>query len=182
MSNMSKKKYQIQISLYILVPFIASGAALLWVLLTYQVVSYIYSSKAADWVFWTWEAAVVIITCLMSLLIMWLILEPVSRFIKKAESLPVYPASTAYKENPPTADAIAHYSQVFDQITSILSKVEAKELFPGSGPDGLHRPHLRGKRDGKRTGSDKPFRAQLPQGKTLYQTELRGDSGRPTGE
>lgn len=128
---MAKKKYQFQISLYILVPFISSGAALLWVLLTYQVISYMRPSKAADWVFLTWEAAVVIITCLMSLLITWLILEPVSRFIKKAESLPVYPASPAEKENPHPADAIAHYSQVFDQITSILSKVEAKELFPG---------------------------------------------------
>ncbi|MDP2840413.1 MAG: sigma 54-interacting transcriptional regulator, partial [Syntrophales bacterium] len=127
----NKKKHQFQISLYILVPFISSGAALLWVLLTYQVISYMRPSKAADWVFLTWEAAVVIITCLMSLLITWLILEPVSRFIKKAESLPVYPASPAEKENPHPADAIAHYSQVFDQITSILSKVEAKELFPG---------------------------------------------------
>jgi transcriptional regulator with GAF, ATPase, and Fis domain len=128
---MSKKKHQFQISLYILVPFITSGAALLWVLLTYQVVSYMHSSKAADWVFLTWEAAVVIITYLMSLLITWLILEPVSKFIKKAESLPVYPASPAEKENPHPADAIAHYTRVFDQITSILSKVEAKELFPG---------------------------------------------------
>jgi transcriptional regulator with GAF, ATPase, and Fis domain len=67
----------------------------------------------------------------MSLLITWLILEPVSKFIKKAESLPVYPASPAEKENPHPADAIARYTRVFDQITSILSKVEAKELFPG---------------------------------------------------
>jgi transcriptional regulator with GAF, ATPase, and Fis domain len=128
---MSKKKHQFQISLYILVPFITSGAALLWVLLTNQVISYTRSGKAADWAFWAWQAAVVIITYLMSLLITWLILEPVSKFIKKAESLPVYPASPAEKENPHPADAIAHYTRVFDQITSILSKVEAKELFPG---------------------------------------------------
>jgi len=128
---MAKKKYQIQISLYILVPFITSGAALLWVLLTNQVISYMRPGKAADWAFLAWQAAVVIITYLMSLLITWLILEPVSKFIKKAESMPVYPASPAEKENPHPADAIAHYTRVFDQITSILSKVEAKELFPG---------------------------------------------------
>jgi transcriptional regulator with GAF, ATPase, and Fis domain len=128
---MTPKKRQFQISLYILVPFITSGAALLWVLLTDQVISYIDATRASRMVFLSWQAAVVIITYLMSLLITWLILEPVSRFIKKAESLPVYPASPADKENPPPADAIAHYSRVFDQITSILSKVEAKELFPG---------------------------------------------------
>jgi hypothetical protein len=126
-----KNKRQIQISLYILVPFITSGAALLWVLLTDQVIRYINATKPSDMVFLIWQAGVVIITYLMSLLITWLILEPVSKFIKKAESLPVYPASPADKENPPAADAIAHYTQVFDQITSILSKVEAKELFPG---------------------------------------------------
>jgi transcriptional regulator with GAF, ATPase, and Fis domain len=129
--SMAKKKYQIQVSLYILVPFITSGAALLWVLLTNQVVNYIHVSKVSSWMFFAWETAVFIFTYLMSLLITWLILEPVSKFIKKAESLPVYPASPADKENPQPADAIARYSRVFDQITSILSKVEAKELFPG---------------------------------------------------
>jgi transcriptional regulator with GAF, ATPase, and Fis domain len=126
-----KKNRQIQISLYILVPFVTSGASLLWVLLTDQVIRYITATKSSDMVFLTWQAGVVVITYLMSLLITWLILEPVSKFIKKAESLPVYPTSPADKENSPPVEAIAHYSKVFDQITSILSKVEAKELFPG---------------------------------------------------
>jgi transcriptional regulator with PAS, ATPase and Fis domain len=128
---MAKKKYQIQISLYVLVPFITSGAALIWVLLTDQVIHYIAASKAASWLLFAWNTAVVIITYLLSLLITWLILEPISKFIKKAESLPVYPVSPADKENPQPVDAIAHYTRVFDQITSILSKIEAKELFPG---------------------------------------------------
>ena len=128
---MAKKKYQIQISLYILIPFITSGAALIWVLLTGQVIHYMNESKASTWVFLAWNTAVIIITYLLSLLITWLILDPVSKFIKKAESLPVYPASPADKENTQPVDAIAHYTRVFDQITSILSKVEAKELFPG---------------------------------------------------
>ncbi|MBN1662085.1 MAG: sigma-54-dependent Fis family transcriptional regulator [Deltaproteobacteria bacterium] len=128
---MAKKKYQFQISLYILVPFISSGVALIWVLLTDQVITFLHVSKSASRFFALWETAVFVITYLVSLLITWLILNPVSKFIKKAESLPVYPASPAEKENPQPADAIAHYSRVFEQITSILSKVEAKELFPG---------------------------------------------------
>src|SRR3989304_3414107 len=104
---MAKKKYQIQISLYILVPFITSGAALIWVLLTGNVINYINKSKTSDWLFLIWEAAVVIITFLLSLLITWLILEPVSKFIKKAESLPVYPRPPADIENPKPADAIS---------------------------------------------------------------------------
>jgi transcriptional regulator with GAF, ATPase, and Fis domain len=128
---MGKKKKQFQISLYILVPFITSGAALLWVLLTDRVLQHIQTSKASGWTFFTWEVAVFVITYLMSLLVTWLMLEPVSRFIKKAEGMPVYPRLPADKEESHPIDNIAHYSKVFDQIASILSKVEAKELFPG---------------------------------------------------
>jgi len=126
-----KWKKQFQISLYILVPFISSGVALIWVLLTDPVVTSLHGSKSANHYFALWQIAVVVLTYLTSLFVTWLILNPVSRFIKQAESLPVYPAPPAAKEPPEPADAIAHYSRVFDQITSILSKVEAKELFPG---------------------------------------------------
>jgi transcriptional regulator with GAF, ATPase, and Fis domain len=128
---MAKKKQQFQISLYILVPFISSGLALIWVLLTEQVNTPEHAGMIPKWFVVSWEIVVFIITYLLSLLITWLILNPVSKFIRKAESMPVYPASPAEKEHHPPADAIAHYTRVFDQITSILSKVEAKELFPG---------------------------------------------------
>ena len=128
---MKKKKKLFQVSLYILVPFITSGAALIWVLLTGQVIRFLQTSKSSEWGFFAWQVAVVVITYLLSLLITWLMLEPVNRFIKKAESMPVYPRLPADEENPRNPDAISHYSQVFDQITSILSKVEARDLFPG---------------------------------------------------
>jgi len=128
---MTKRRKQFQISLYILVPFISSGIALLWVLLTERVLEHIRISKTSAWSLFTWEVAVFILTYLLTLLITWLMLEPVSRFIKKAESLPVYPRPPVDKEESQATDNIAHYSKVFDQITSILSKVEAKELFPG---------------------------------------------------
>ncbi|MCK9233253.1 MAG: sigma-54 dependent transcriptional regulator [Syntrophales bacterium] len=128
---MAKKKYQVQISLYILVPFITSGAALIWVLLTEQILQYVGKSGVSAWVLPLWKLGVLVITYLMSLLVTWLILNPVSKFIRKAEALPVYPRPPEEKRPSQPVDAIAHYSQVFDQITSILSKVEAKELFPG---------------------------------------------------
>jgi transcriptional regulator with GAF, ATPase, and Fis domain len=128
---MNKKKKQFQINLYVLLPSIASGVALLWVLLTDRVLQHIQTIKASGWMFFAWEVAVVVSTYLLSLLVIWLILEPVSRFVRKAESLPVYPRPPADKEDMQPLDAVAHYSQVFDKISSILSKMEAKELFPG---------------------------------------------------
>lgn len=129
---MQKNKYQIQISLYILIPFITSGAALLWVLLTDQIIHYGARIKAPGWFFLAWEFFVVLATYLLSLLITWIILEPVNRFVKKAQTMPVYPTPPQDREHPPPpVDAVTQYKQVFDQITSILSKVEARELFPG---------------------------------------------------
>ncbi|MDP3284281.1 MAG: sigma-54 dependent transcriptional regulator [Desulfobacterales bacterium] len=128
---MAKKKKQFQISLYILVPFISSGIALLWVLLTDRVLLHIQTSKSSVWTFFSWEVAVSVITFLLSLLITWVMLEPVSRFIRKAESMPAYPRPPEDCEEPQPADSIAHYSKVFERIASILSKVEARELFPG---------------------------------------------------
>jgi transcriptional regulator with GAF, ATPase, and Fis domain len=128
---MPKKKKQFQISLYVIVPFISSGIALLWVLLTERVIANARMVQASKWTLLAWEVAVSVITFLLTLLITWLMLEPVSRFIKKAESMPVYPKPPADKEESQSADNIAHYSKVFDQIASILNKVEARELFPG---------------------------------------------------
>ena len=45
---MKKKKKLFQISLYILVPFITSGAALIWVLLTGQVIRFLQTSKSSE--------------------------------------------------------------------------------------------------------------------------------------
>jgi transcriptional regulator with GAF, ATPase, and Fis domain len=128
---MTKKRKHFQISLYIIIPFISSGVALLWVLLTDRVITSMRSSYESPWTFFGWEVAVFVMTYLLSLLVTWLMLEPVSKFIKQAESMPVYPRTPSEKEDPKPLDNIAHYSKVFEQVASILSKVEARELFPG---------------------------------------------------
>lgn len=119
-----KKKY-IPVSLYIIIPFTLSGLSLLWVILTGRLIH----SYDQPWSYIVWEGIVVVSTYLISLLIIWLVLKPVDRFVKKAESLPVFPKQT--NENVKAKDDIERFTKVFDQITSILSKVEARELFPG---------------------------------------------------
>lgn len=76
-----------------------------------------------------WIITVAILTYLISLLIIWVVLKPVAKFVKTAEKLPVFPKKT--DDEIKTKDDIERYTQVFEQITTILSKVEAKELFPG---------------------------------------------------
>jgi len=123
-----KKKY-IPISLYILIPFTLSGLSLLWVILTDSLNRSYGKFMTDSWSFVLWGLAVVVSSYLISFLIIWVVLRPVNRFVKTAESLPVYPKKT--EEEVKAKDDIERFERVFDQITTILTKVEAKELFPG---------------------------------------------------
>jgi transcriptional regulator with GAF, ATPase, and Fis domain len=82
-----------------------------------------------SWSFALWGLTVVVASYIITLLIIWVVLKPVRKFVKTAESLPLYPKKT--EEEVKTKDDIERFERVFDQITTILTKVEAKELFPG---------------------------------------------------
>lgn len=122
-----KKKY-FPVSLYILVPFTFSGLSLIWVIITDRLHG--ESGYFHAWPFVMWEVVVASLTFMVGLIITWLMLRPVAKFIKKAESLPVFPKHPPEDERQ-AKDTLEHFSQVFVQVANILSKVEAKELFPG---------------------------------------------------
>jgi transcriptional regulator with GAF, ATPase, and Fis domain len=124
-----KKKY-IQVSLYILIPFTFSAISLLWVIMTDNFVQY-YTKTVRDhaWSFIMWVMTVFVLTYLIGLLITRILLKPVMMLVKKAESLPAFP-----KEENGGNEAkgdVEHYAKVFDQIATVISKVEAQEFFPG---------------------------------------------------
>jgi len=77
-----------------------------------------------------WEIFAATLSASVALFFTWILLRPMTKFIQKAESLPLFPKSSSEDEMK-TRDALEHFTQIFDQITTILSKVEAKELFPG---------------------------------------------------
>jgi transcriptional regulator with GAF, ATPase, and Fis domain len=128
---LSKQKYY-YISLYILIPFTFSALSLLWVLLTYGFKDRFQPMWSGSlWSFPVWSLLVTVLTFLCGLLIIRLVLRPVSQFVRKAENLPLYPQSPSEKEETRAKDDLEHFSMVFKQVTELLSKVEARELFPG---------------------------------------------------
>jgi transcriptional regulator with GAF, ATPase, and Fis domain len=124
-----KKKY-IQVSLYILIPFTFSAMSLLWVIMTDNFVQYyVKTVHNRTWSFIMWVMTVFILTYLIGLLITRILLKPVMALVKKAESLPAFP--TQANGDIKAKDEVEHYTRVFDQIATVLSRVEAEELFPG---------------------------------------------------
>ena len=124
-----KKKY-IQVSLYILIPFTFSAISLLWVIMTDNFVQYyVKTVRNHTWSFVMWVMTVFVLTYLIGLLITRVLLKPVMMLVKKAESLPAF-SEQADSDDKAKGD-VEHYAKVFDQIATVLSKVEAQEFFPG---------------------------------------------------
>jgi transcriptional regulator with GAF, ATPase, and Fis domain len=127
------KRRKISISPYILIPAIFSGISLLVVLVTYDVMSRNSGLKAdpAETIFWL-SLVSVVFTFVITYLILRFILLPISRFVKTARTLP----AMSLRPAPETVGAsdssenIEELHRVLDQVTTILSKVEAGELFP----------------------------------------------------
>ncbi|MGA3206915.1 MAG: sigma-54 dependent transcriptional regulator [Syntrophales bacterium] len=124
-----KKKY-IQVSLYILIPFTFSAISILWVILTDNFVQYyVKTLRSHAWSFVMWVMTVFLLTYLIGLLITRILLKPVMALVRKAENLPAFAEQTDSDEK--AKDEVERYARVFDRIATVLSKVEAQELFPG---------------------------------------------------
>lgn len=124
------KKKNIHVSLYVLIPFIYTGIAVICVIVTYQFLfSDAISGKALHPRTLLYLIGVTaLVVYFVSYIIMHVIFKPLLQFISKAQKMPILSYSSGEKEEP--ADEIANITKVFDDVANILSKVEAKELFP----------------------------------------------------
>lgn len=121
---------RINIRLYILVPAIFSGITIINIIVSYRIISYYLALKMEpDLLITWWGVAIVCFTFVCSYLVLWVILSPVTRFVKNTENLPVFQKVSVDDKVPKASDELQHFSKVFNEVTDILSKVEAKELF-----------------------------------------------------
>lgn len=98
--------------------------------ITYRLVLYCWASGMDPvLVLSFWGVIITGATYLTALVISWIILRPIEKFVKSAELIP------AVKQRMPErrsmgGDQLTHFTSVFHQITDILGKVDAGELFP----------------------------------------------------
>jgi transcriptional regulator with PAS, ATPase and Fis domain len=125
------KRPKINVSLYVLIPVIFSGIAIFAIIITYRMMETYaqYPVESISYLQW-WSLGIAVFTFLCALLITWLILRPIKQFIKNTENLPVFPKSQIESVKSLKGDDLSEFNTVFEQVTNILSKVEAKELFP----------------------------------------------------
>lgn len=125
------KQAHFHIRLYIIIPIIFAGVAFLSSIVAFRITEY-YMKRGlgSTWPISFWAVIIAAVAFFCALLIARAILKPVERFVKNAEQLPVlaWPGLDAEKER--TQDELEHYTHVFEQVTDVLGKMEACQLFP----------------------------------------------------
>jgi len=125
------KDIRFDISLYIIIPVIIAGISMLATIASFNITTY-YLKRGFDptWPVAFWGAIMIIVTAIFGLLIVKFIIDPMRRFARKTEKLGVLGRSSGIDIKPDKQDDMGRFSQLFDQVTEILSQVEARELFP----------------------------------------------------
>jgi len=124
------KKKKIYISLYVLVPLIFTGIAILGVILTYQL---FHPQEHFGWKDVKNLVYIIIIVSILavstSFVLLRLLLSPLVKFFNKAQKMPVITKTQKDEQNNITSDP-SKMNEFFENVTTALGKVEAEELFP----------------------------------------------------
>ena len=113
-----------------IVPVIFAGIAFLSTIVSYQISDY-YIKTGIDtgWSIYLWAVVSTVLAFFCGLIVARLLLKPVEKFVKETKRLPAL-ANSHPDNNKRSQDDLEHFSRVFEQITDVLSKVEARQLFP----------------------------------------------------
>ncbi len=123
------RNLRFNISLYVIIPLISMGAVTLAVIVTYQITAYyLRKGQPPFWPAAFWGMVMLALAGGISFLIARIIIGPLERFVQKAETLGVVRENKGKKD--PLTDDMTRFTSVFDQVTELLSRVEAQKLFP----------------------------------------------------
>ena len=123
------KHPRFNVSLYILVPIIFGGIALLSVITTHQILRYTNLIPNPDLYLKWWGIGIGAFSFLCALLITWLLLKPMKNFIARMKTIPAVSRQSNGKLKG-KGDDLKEFNVVFEQVSDLLSKVEGKALFP----------------------------------------------------
>jgi len=125
------KHSRFYISLYIIFPFIFTGFTILAAIVSFRLTKYgmVNGLDPARPVFWF----VIVISCLAYICgfaLVRLILKPVEKFVKEAGKFSSLAGSEKSRKKDWSMDKIEQFTNVFDQVTSVLSRMDARHFFP----------------------------------------------------
>ena len=125
------KQSRFYISLYIIIPFIITGLTILAGIISFRLTKYNLGQGAdpAQPVFW-FIIGVGILTFVIGFALVRFILKPVEQFVAKAVKLASISGNPADKRKEWSVNKIEQFTTVFDRVTSVLSRMDARHFFP----------------------------------------------------
>jgi len=125
------RQLRFYISLYIIIPFIITGLTILACIISFRLTKYSLGQGAdpAQPVFWL-IIVLGILAFVIGFALVRIILNPVERFVEKALKLASIADEPVEKRKEWSVDKIAQFASVFDRVTSVLSRIDARHFFP----------------------------------------------------
>jgi transcriptional regulator with GAF, ATPase, and Fis domain len=125
------KDIRFHISLYITVPVIFSGFSALCILAAYRLTRfYLDKGLQPEWPLVFWGMFLVLIAFFCGLAVVKVLIDPVRKFVGKTRTLGMVRNVPPSQEIPDIGSDMYQYIHIFDQVSDLLTKVEARELFP----------------------------------------------------
>lgn len=125
------KDFRYHISLYITVPVIFAGFSALCILATYRLTRHYFEKGLhPEWPLAFWGLFLVLTAFFCGLVVVKVLIDPVRKFVGKTRTLGLVSNVPPSQEFPDTGSDMHQYVQIFEQVSDLLSKVEARELFP----------------------------------------------------
>jgi transcriptional regulator with GAF, ATPase, and Fis domain len=125
------KDIRYHISLYITIPLIFAGFSALCILAAYRLTRhYLVRGLHPEWPLAFWGGGLVLTALFCGLVMVKVLIDPVRKFVGKTRTLSLVRNAPPSQEVPDTGSDMHQYIQIFDQVSEILGKVEARERFP----------------------------------------------------
>ena len=123
------KQSRFHISLYVIVPFIFAGTSIFASIITYRLTKsgMARGAEPATLVFW-FVICIGLLAFIIGFALVRKILKPVEAFVEKTSKLPQFSTPDTPKKR--SIDKLEQFTHMFDQVTSVLSRIDARHFFP----------------------------------------------------
>lgn len=125
------KQSRFYISLYVIIPFIFTGLTIFAAIVSFRLTKYglMYGLEPARPVFW-FILIIGFLSYLAGFALVRIILRPVEQFVEKASNLTSLSVPKKSGKKDWKIDRMQQFSNVFDQVTTVLSRMDARHFFP----------------------------------------------------
>jgi len=125
------KQSRFYISLYVIIPFIFTGLTIFSAIVSFRLTKYglMHGLEPARPVFW-FILIIGFLAYIAGFTLVRIILRPVEQFVEKASNFPTFSIPKKANKKDWSVDKIQQFSNVFDQVTSVLSRMDARHFFP----------------------------------------------------